>query len=760
MSLRKTTIIFFVLTTIGLVGVLLVSLNTILRPHFAQQQELSTYLNIQRVQKLIDQQQDALAVTGSNLATWPEVRDAVVGNLVPLSERVADISIEIPDIDFIALFDADGVQVYAIDLGTPVENFHDFSDSFSGNLRSEFLIRQNPGGNQAAFKGIIAFDDRPVLLAGAAVNPSGELTPNSAYLVVGQFLTDSLLQKINDTLFLTVTIYPLEQAGVLPETSYALYQLSQAQQPYHVELSAANVSGYVLWRDLYDQPVFLIRVDQFPTIYNNGELVSNYMVLAVIMSGVTFSIVLFLLVEYNVLARLRKTSAQVVAIGKTGDIEQRLSETRNDELGRLGLAINDMLAELQSAQHLRQQSEKRLESELLRQVQELGALYESSQVLLSEVDIEAMRASICSAAVEKMGVDAAWLAVQSADESSLAPIASIGIQPEELIEVPLFIGADANDHLAVQAWQAGAIRIVNQIEDGRQVLAAASEFGSAAAIPLTQGRKVLAVLMLMKREKDYFTPEKQNLFMSYAALAGWVLQNALLFRQVVNGRERLQNLSRRLVEVQEEERRKIALELHDEIGQILTGLRFSVTMLASLPPDQVPEQADKINAIVTDLIARVRQMSLDLRPSMLDDLGIVPTLIWHFERYTDQTGIKINFQPNNLPGMRFRTDIETTVYRVIQEALTNIARHAGVKQASVRLWSTEKILGIQIEDEGVGFDPETALSGRNSRGLIGMRERIGFIGGQLLIISQPGQGSCLTIEIPLVGFLERRRSDR
>jgi signal transduction histidine kinase len=156
------------------------------------------------------------------------------------------------------------------------------------------------------------------------------------------------------------------------------------------------------------------------------------------------------------------------------------------------------------------------------------------------------------------------------------------------------------------------------------------------------------------------------------------------------------------------------------------------------------------------LISKVRQMSLDLRPSMLDDLGIAPTIIWHIDRYTSQTGIQVNFQQTNVQNRRFRSEIETTIYRVVQEALTNIARHANVKNAAVRLWCTDKILGVQIEDEGQGFDPDEALSTHQSRGLLGMRERVGFIGGQLSIVSQPGQGASLTIEIPLEGRLERR----
>jgi signal transduction histidine kinase len=233
-----------------------------------------------------------------------------------------------------------------------------------------------------------------------------------------------------------------------------------------------------------------------------------------------------------------------------------------------------------------------------------------------------------------------------------------------------------------------------------------------------------------------------------------------LLEQVVNGRERLQAVSKRLVEVQEEERRRIALELHDEIGQVLTGLRLSMDMLHSLPPEAAGEHIRRSSEVINETIARVRQMSLDLRPSILDDLGLVPTLLWYFDRYHAQTGIDIHFQQNSLASQRFSPAIEITAYRVVQEALTNIARYAQVKQAEVILWLSQDILGIQVVDEGVGFNLEEVFNTYNSRGLLGIRERVGFLRGQLTIVTQPGEGTSLTVEIPVNGQLERRRHDR
>ena len=142
------------------------------------------------------------------------------------------------------------------------------------------------------------------------------------------------------------------------------------------------------------------------------------------------------------------------------------------------------------------------------------------------------------------------------------------------------------------------------------------------------------------------------------------------------------------------------------------------------------------------------QLSLDLRPALLDDLGLLPALIAFIERYQHQTSIQISFKHSGL-DRRFPEKIETTAFRIVQEALTNIARHTHVSKAAVRLWANSKILGLQIEDRGPGFDPKIAMKTISSAGLSGMHERAASCGGQLEIESRPNLGTILTAELPL-----------
>ncbi|MDA1218864.1 MAG: GAF domain-containing protein [Chloroflexi bacterium] len=213
-------------------------------------------------------------------------------------------------------------------------------------------------------------------------------------------------------------------------------------------------------------------------------------------------------------------------------------------------------------------------------------------------------------------------------------------------------------------------------------------------------------------------------------------------------RDEAQTLSQRLVASQEAERRRIAQELHDEMGQLLTGVRLTLerSTRASTAAARTHLIGEAQN-LVDELMARVRNLSLDLRPSMLDDLGLLPTLEWYIRRYTERTNIRVTFQPISL-DQRLPPEVETAAYRICQEALTNIARHAGVDQAEVRLEIKGDTLVVQVNDSGAGFKPED-VSSLASSGLSGMRERVRVLGGQLILESSPGQGTRLTAELPL-----------
>jgi signal transduction histidine kinase len=229
---------------------------------------------------------------------------------------------------------------------------------------------------------------------------------------------------------------------------------------------------------------------------------------------------------------------------------------------------------------------------------------------------------------------------------------------------------------------------------------------------------------------------------------GVAIRNARQFEQGREWQERLETLSRRLVDLQEKERQHIARELHDDLGQLLTGLKLSLEMTIRRPEGTGHQHQSEMLEQVNELIARVRELSLDLRPAMLDDLGLLPTLLWHFDRYTAQTGVWVTFEHTGLER-RLPTSVETAAYRIVQESLTNVARHADVNEVRVTLWAQGKHLCVEVYDQGRGFDTRSALRSGRTFGLVGMRERAVLLGGELSVCSVPGRGTQLSAVLPI-----------
>ncbi len=213
---------------------------------------------------------------------------------------------------------------------------------------------------------------------------------------------------------------------------------------------------------------------------------------------------------------------------------------------------------------------------------------------------------------------------------------------------------------------------------------------------------------------------------------------------------RLKDLSRRLVQAQETERRRIAHELHDETGQILTGLKLTLDVaLRQIGERDGKSTLSRAAAMLETLQKQVRTLSLNLRPVALDDLGLLPAVLMLCDQYAAHTSVRVKTVHDGVSGRRFAPEVETTAYRIVQEGLTNIARHASVLEATVRLWTDEEVLGIQVEDFGRGFAVESTQFVDRSSGLSGMRERVLLVGGEFSIESTPGIGTRLTVELPI-----------
>ena len=217
-----------------------------------------------------------------------------------------------------------------------------------------------------------------------------------------------------------------------------------------------------------------------------------------------------------------------------------------------------------------------------------------------------------------------------------------------------------------------------------------------------------------------------------------------------DSRRQLQFLSKRVLEVQEAERRRVAHELHDELGQALTAIKINLQGQQRLATPSPADPRSESLRIVDQALQQVRTLALALRPSMLDDLGLAPALKWMAEQSAAQSGFMVRFHTAT-SAARLEPEIETACFRIVQVALTNVQRHAGAQQVEIDLHQDGATLVLSVSDDGCGFDVAAMLdraSAGASLGLLGMRERAGLIDGQLEIVSAPGQGSTVRLRCP------------
>jgi len=224
-------------------------------------------------------------------------------------------------------------------------------------------------------------------------------------------------------------------------------------------------------------------------------------------------------------------------------------------------------------------------------------------------------------------------------------------------------------------------------------------------------------------------------------------------RELDEKREQLQALSRRLLAAQEAERRALARELHDDFGQFLTAVRLNLeAMRRAISGEGARQLADSIT-LVDQAIDRVRGLALDLRPAMLDDLGLVAALRWLLKRQSERAGFEGRLWVERL-GAQVPPAVATCSFRLVQEALTNVARHAGARNVDIELSTTDGELRIVVRDDGSGFNLPAArqLAARGvSLGLLSMQERVTLAGGRLEIESAIGDGTAVDARIPLTG---------
>jgi signal transduction histidine kinase/HAMP domain-containing protein len=480
-----------------------------------------------------------------------------------------------------------------------------------------------------------------------------------------------------------------------------------------------------------------------------------------------------LMMSRMVVSRLKQFLSVVKRISP-GNLDARVRVEGHDEIAELAQAFNRMTEELQ------------------RQNERLSTLNTLAATVGQSLNLKEVLHSALDEVLELTRLRAGWITLRDEPTEKSLIVASRGL-PEGAVL--------AHAHCAwiqgvcAEVFQSGRPQVFH---DGQRHACPAAEYLQKeglvfrACVPLKSKDLVLGVMSLVGVASGsvwMFTEDSLDTLMAIGRQIGVAIENARLYEEL----QRKETLRRQLLErgitLQEEERGRIARELHDQIGQRLTSIIMTLGVLeeATSTTDwerngttdwerngttdgerACPERSRKngwaapeaqahiqdVRDTTAQILKEVRDMALHLRPSVLDDLGLLAALRHYLKGYQNRARLLVDFQALGLDGKRLPPEVETALFRIAQEALTNVARHAEARSVTVLLEQREASAMLIVEDDGKGFDVARVVDSRpdeGNLGIHGMRERAALLGGTLTIESTPGRGTTVFVRIPLEG---------
>ena len=385
----------------------------------------------------------------------------------------------------------------------------------------------------------------------------------------------------------------------------------------------------------------------------------------------------------------------------------------------------------------------------------LLALNTIASVVSQSLDLDTVLSSALDKTLEIMKANIGGILLWDEERQMLCYRVHRGLSARYAKEMCLRLG----EGIAGKVAQTGEAILLEDISmDSRAArlgLIASEDLKSFASIPLCSKEKVLGVINIVSREARKFSADDVRLLNSIAAQIAVAVENAKLHQEVQHKEEIRGELLREIFSIQEEERRRIARELHDETSQVLASLTANLEAAASILPagaNKTRALLRKAQALSTNILDEIHRLIYELRPTLLDDLGLVAATRWLVDNNLVAAGVTVNFKTVGRER-RLPPQLETTLFRVAQEAVFNITRHAHAKNVSVNQHFRKGSIRIHIKDDGRGFDVKEAVSSKDrprGLGLLGMKERVELMNGTLSIRSHPGGGGTeIDIEIPM-----------
>lgn len=691
MSLRQTAFLIICVTFTGLFVILYAISRSNIQASFDYLEREEVVEELTRASKAVEENLRALGATSADWAFWDDTyRFVQDGNAAFIESNLTYASLETINIDLLLLYDDQGHLVLGRARDAATETLEPAPQALAEQVAASSLPRQ-AGRTQRQATGTLTASGQTWLLAACPVLSSSREGPARGVLVMGRLLDAAMVQRLADMIMLDIAVTDLRAPGLPRRLTDAAAALVRTSRPQVVPDGEDRVQGFGLLRDVEDRPALLLSVTLPRLIHRQGQLTQRNNVLFLAIIGVTFGLAMLFLVENRILSRISSLSDQIRQVGDSASGVRQTAVAGNDEISHLSQAINAMLAALDHA---------RARYALATRAARVGVWELQPDTGQYYVDPSFQELLGYGDGEVQAGLDVWMERVHPEDRERVrgALQACLDGRSDEYVGEQRMVALDGDVR-----WILVRGRLVAD-DGGRRFVGTNTDVTD------------------LKRAE-----------------------------------ENIRELTGALIAAQETERGRIARDLHDDVAQDLSAAKIAAETLRDgviLTSPAVEDRLAEFSALLSRTIRSVRQISYDLRPPDLEYLGLPQALQRLCDDFSTATGIRADFAGAGLDGLVLGQDVAINVYRIVQEGLSNVRRHAGATAVSVRLVESFPKLIVRIKDDGRGFDVAARLEpARRERrmGLASMRERAGLFGGSLRVVSAPGQGCLVVAEVVYAG---------
>ncbi len=493
----------------------------------------------------------------------------------------------------------------------------------------------------------------------------------------------------------------------------------------------------------------VIRQSEEEALAPTQQLQTRLLLLGIIVLVSAFLLVWLMMQGVVKPIRMLTSAAKRVA---AGDFKAVIPVKRQDEIGELSTAFYAMTREL-----------ARSRDELVSRNEELSTLNAIVATVSQSLNVEDVLGNAMQKVLEVTRTTVGCVFLRDSDSNKLEMMSSIDSSGVFKCKESSSSAASCACHQVLRSRQTLMVNHVSQCPMLGEDVVIKQGIGCFVCVPLKSKNRTLGIMNVACSSERYFTENDFRLLDSIGYHVGLAIENSVLYEEAKQKEKLRGQLLSSVISAQEEERKRIARELHDEYGQTLTGLIMSIESLENMPSSKEPQLKEKlknVKSIAIRALEEMRRLTLDLRPSALDDLGLVAAIRAYAETHLKAIGVRVEFDVKGL-SRRLAPAVETALFRIVQEAIHNIIKYAEAHNVRIQLEVKGGKITTVVEDDGKGFDVEAFFKsgiGAQSLGILGIQERTTLLGGTFTIKSQVGQGTRVMVEIPIASSSGRAQS--